>query len=746
MTITPNEKLNKHYAKYLLTNHSDLLQDKTDNDSGFITKTKDILTKIISLVDENGYFITSYSHGKNDKNKLGRIYPKVSITALPKQLRNTLLTENYIDCDMTNSAYNIILSYAKNNNLSCSNLEKYIKKKQKVISSFMDTYKCDKDKAKGIYTSLLYKRTKKSDPLYKSLGDLIDEIHSIQDFIVKEYPDISEPLIKGKRNNPFGKATAEFYFRIEIQVITEAMEFMTSKGFKVACPLHDGFNIEKSDNDICSAIDELNKYIFDKLKYTVYFTQKPMTDCLPTITESEFKIKVEEGELKLEPTEDELYNLTKCLFEDELGAFKIIHESSFGVPSYDSVTTFTKPNLKMSFEDWDKCPEEYSMDKFFDRWFLDPNKKKYNRIDFIPDNSKVPDDVYNIFEGFEVDNLSKTMSDDDFTEQDYKDYNLIHDHFRFVCNDDSETAEPIYNYFLDWIAHIFQYPTEKTNTAIILKGQQGCGKSITCEFIGKLLNYDKYYYKTADPLKDLFGNFNSIGGAKMLIALEEAESNVSSKIYERMKEAITATKRTLNEKFVKERKQNDYARYILATNNEVALKIDDNERRMVCIECSQPRIDGEVFRNTYAKALFNKKAQVLFYRHLLNRNIEAKSWSNYPKTAYYMRALQQTTDPINLFLCDIITESFEVVKSNETILAKDFYNKYTDWCATNRYHAKKKIGFKGDIESTKLFFKTHSNKGQRWDFKRQEVIQYLTKFQLTPEEQIEEEENSFHDI
>ena len=268
-----------------------------------------------------------------------------------------------------------------------------------------------------------------------------------------------------------------------------------------------------------------------------------------------------------------------------------------------------------------------------------------------------------------------------------------------------------------------------------MKGQQGCGKSITCEFIGHLLNYDKYYYKTADPLKDLFGSFNSIGGSKMLIALEETESNVSSKIYERMKEAITATKRTLNEKFVKERKQNDYARYILATNNEVALKIDYNERRMVCIECSQSRIDGQVFRNTYAKALFNKKAQVLFYRDLLNRNIEKKSWSYYPKSAYYMRALQQTTSPINLFLCDIINNSFEIVKGNHTILAKELYSIYSEWCVTNRYFAKKKIGFKGDIEATKLFHKSHSNKGQRWDFKREDVIEYLKKFDLTPEEQ-----------
>ena len=736
MTIMTNpEKINKHFAKYLLTNHASLIQDKTDEDTGYITKTKEILNKIIREVDETGYFTPTYSHSKSDKMKVKRIFPKLSITALPRKLRNTLLTENYVDVDMKNSAFNVMLSYCKINNLPHSNISKYIKKKEKVISSFMSLYDCDKDTAKEYYTKLLYKRTKKSDALYKddSLRAVIDEIHALQDYIFTTHQDISQPLLSSKKSNPYGKATAELYFRIEINILKEAIEFMKSKGFKCACPLHDGFNIEKSDLDICSSIDELNKYIFEKLKYQVYFTQKPMNDVLPCLSENKFNMKVNEGSIKLEPTEDELYQLTKCLFENDLGVFKIIHESSFAVPTYDGITTFTKQNLKMAYEDWDGCPEGYSMDDFFERWFPDSKKKKFDRVDFIPDNSKVPQGVFNLFEGFEVANLSNSCTDDDFSEQDHKDYKLIHEHFKFVCNDDSEQAEPIYNYFLDWIAHIFQHPTEKTNTAIILKGQQGCGKSITCEFLGHLLNYDKYYFKTADPLKDLFGNFNSIGGAKMLIALEEAESNVSSKIYERMKEAITATKRTLNEKFVKERKQNDFARYILATNNEVALKIDDNERRMVCIECTQPRIDGEVFRNSYAKALFNKKAQVLFYRHLLTRDIEAKSWSNYPKTKYYMRALAQTTSPLNLFLNDIINEPFEVVKGNDTILAKDFSSKYNEWCSTNRYHPKKKIGFKSDIEALRLFFNTHSNKGQRWDFKRQEVINYLKKLGLTPE-------------
>jgi len=730
----PAEKINSNYAKYLLTNHSDLLKDKTDEETGYVTKTKDLLNKIVKETVDS-YFKATYTHSKSDKLKLGRIYPKYSLTALPKALRNTLLVENYIDVDMKNSAFNIMLSYCKLNDLPCDNLAKYIKRKDKIIESIKIQFSCDASKAKQIYTSFLYKRTKKTDALYEGLKPVIDEIHNLQDYIWDKHPDISQPIEKGKRSNPKGKATAELYFRLEIDILMKAMDFMKSKGFTVACPLHDGFNIERCDLDVTSAISELNKYIFTELKYQVYFTEKKMTDLLPCLSENEFNLKVEQGEIKIEPNEDDLYELTKCLFENELGAFKIIHESAFGVPSYDSITTFTKQNLKMAYEDWEGCPEGYDMVTFFDRWFLDPKKRKYNRIDFIPDETKVPDGVYNIFEGFQVANLSKTLTDEDFTDEDHEHLKLIHEHFKFVCNDDSENAEPLYNYFLDWLAHIFQKPTEKTNTAIILKGQQGCGKSITCEFIGHLLNYDKYYYKTADPLKDLFGSFNSIGGSKMLIALEETESNVSSKIYERMKEAITATKRTLNEKFVKERKQNDYARYILATNNEAALKIDDNERRMVCIECSQSRIDTVKYSVTYAKALFNKKAQVLFYRDLLNRNIEAKSWSDYPKSAYYMRALQQTTSPINLFLCDIINNSFEIVKGNHTILAKELYSIYTEWCVTNRYFAKKKIGFKGDIEATKLFHKSHSNKGQRWDFKREDVIEYLKKFDLTPEEQ-----------
>lgn len=103
----------------------------------------------------------------------------------------------------------------------------------------------------------------------------------------------------------------------------------------------------------------------------------------------------------------------------------------------------------------------------------------YSRVDFIPYFTVRPtDNVFNLFTGF------AHKFDPEFVPQPVS-YQLITDHIRNIwCSKD----ETIFEYVMNWLAHLVQRPDVKIGTAILLKSQsQRVGKNIITDFIGNFV-------------------------------------------------------------------------------------------------------------------------------------------------------------------------------------------------------------------------------------------------------------------
>lgn len=64
------------------------------------------------------------------------------------------------------------------------------------------------------------------------------------------------------------------------------------------------------------------------------------------------------------------------------------------------------------------------------------------------------------------------------------------------------------NWLLQYSANTVQNPTQKTDTIIIYKGNQGCGKSIFVENFANNIIGETYSISTANPQRQILGNFN----------------------------------------------------------------------------------------------------------------------------------------------------------------------------------------------------------------------------------------------
>jgi hypothetical protein len=125
-----------------------------------------------------------------------------------------------------------------------------------------------------------------------------------------------------------------------------------------------------------------------------------------------------------------------------------------------------------------------------DFWLKHPDRKDYlGGIVFRPEQ-QVPHDTFNLWRDFGV------------TPQPGGSWNLLHTHiFEAVCRNDQELSD----YLLDWMAFAAQHPDAQCEVIIIIRGEEGAGKSILGRVLCHLFGQHGLPIGSPDLL---FGRFN----------------------------------------------------------------------------------------------------------------------------------------------------------------------------------------------------------------------------------------------
>lgn len=158
-----------------------------------------------------------------------------------------------------------------------------------------------------------------------------------------------------------------------------------------------------------------------------------------------------------------------------------------------------------------------------------------------------------------------------------------------VCNGDTG----LYEWLLDWMAHIFQFPMEKPGVAVVLRGEKGAGKSIVGKTIGALLG--KRHYFVVSHQKQLLGNFNAHLAHAMLIQAEEAFFVHDPTAWGVLKDLITRETRTVEPKGVDAFMLEAFDRLIITGNAQAIVPAEPGERRYVVFDVDGARAKDTAF-------------------------------------------------------------------------------------------------------------------------------------------------------
>ena len=295
---------------------------------------------------------------------------------------------------------------------------------------------------------------------------------------------------------------------------------------------------------------------------------------------------------------------------------------------------------------------------------------------------------------------------------------------------------------MNYIADIIQNPNKLPGVAVMFKSKQGYGKDFFLDIISRLIG-NNYLFRTAEP-EQIFGNFNSTIKDKIIIQLNELEGKDGFSNKEKLKNLITEEYTNINEKGIKQYKQNNFSRIFIMSNNLKPLDIPFDDRRFVIFKAHNKKPNKEYFTNL-SKVIENDMNVKILYEYFKNFKITLDLRNNRPITQAYNEMKDSCVNPIYSFINELFglnrieeyfdNEDFIIHKKTQNTLIKSntFYQAFKNYLQAEDL-SYMKINFKLiklllkeiNINKKQIFVNKQNN--DYYVFDPKEIIEQLKQF------------------
>lgn len=189
---------------------------------------------------------------------------------------------------------------------------------------------------------------------------------------------------------------------------------------------------------------------------------------------------------------------------------------------------------------------------------------------------------------------------------------------QYLCGNDPDSQRS-YEFLIKWMAYPLQNPGAKMQSAVIMHGPQGTGKSMVFKTLAKLYGYKGNPYLNYSIVLDqkaLQSNFNPDWDSKLFILAEEVvNSSDKWQLKNELKELITGDTIRIEGKFANAVHQKNQMNMVFLSNEGQPIPLDIGDRRHLVIY-TPPPMEGETYREV-AEQLQNGGLEA-FYDFLLN--------------------------------------------------------------------------------------------------------------------------------
>ncbi len=181
-----------------------------------------------------------------------------------------------------------------------------------------------------------------------------------------------------------------------------------------------------------------------------------------------------------------------------------------------------------------------------------------------------------------------------------------------------------------WFAWMFQHPSEKLDTALAIRGVQGCGKTLIGKLIGDLLG--PHYVLVADS-RFVVGHFNAHLEALLLLQADEAFWAGDKRAAGVLRNLVTSEKLLIERKGIQTPIPSpNYVRLFITSNSEHVVPAGFEERRFAVLQATDRKAQDHRY---FAELLRHddewRRPAALLY-HLLTVDLDKAALSQIPET------------------------------------------------------------------------------------------------------------------
>jgi hypothetical protein len=241
-----------------------------------------------------------------------------------------------------------------------------------------------------------------------------------------------------------------------------------------------------------------------------------------------------------------------------------------------------------------------------DAWLDAPERREYRGLQYCPNKVGLKPNHLNLWTGWG--DVTSAPGD----------CSIVIDHIQNnVADGDSAKSD----FLLNWLADILQNPTRKPGVCVVLRGRQGCGKTVVGAIARKLLGPKNVL--TVNEKDRMLGRFNSSVMNKILLVGEEMLFGGDRPTMDKLKHLITGQTLPIEFKFGDALEIESHHRLLLTSNHEQVIQAAGEERRFVIYDVSDARRgDTDYFDKLYAVADGRDNATAAaFMKFLLERDL-----------------------------------------------------------------------------------------------------------------------------
>ncbi|AEJ01328.1 hypothetical protein Nit79A3_1497 [Nitrosomonas sp. Is79A3] len=334
---------------------------------------------------------------------------------------------------------------------------------------------------------------------------------------------------------------------------------------------------------------------------------------------------------------------------------------------------------------------------------------------FAP-GKQLPDDYYNSWQGFAIEPISGANID------------IIKKHIELIiCKGDRQLIE----YFYNWIAYTFQHPDKPAGSALVLRGEKGCGKGSIGHFLRKI--WGQHGIHISNP-KHLTGNFNAHLADTCFLFADEAFYSGDKQHEGVLKALITEPTLIIERKGLDAESLQNFLKIFMVTNNDYAVPASKDERRYCVFDVASNRTGDKKYFDELHAACANEAIQSAFLFEMLNRDITNFHTGAIPETQGLKDQRLASLSSVGKWFVDSLTQGyFDLKEDNNTLwhnemTSENLYSSYVTWCDSQRITYRMSQNSLGRY-LTKIFGQNRKLKGDKRGYFFGSLLEAISKLE-----------------